>query len=461
MPNSQLTGPRTVAVGDTGSAAPASSPAATGRGRMIGTLVDQVLSSASSFLVMLLVLRRLDLAGVGAYTLGYTFSTLMLVLVRPLVLEPLLIRYTVADPSDRLAASRRAVAAAAAIGLLLGEGAAAASLAVPGKWQPVVLVSGLTLPVVLIQDAWRFHFLAAGRPWSAAANDASCLLATAVLAVVVPVAAGSNVTSMLVIWGLGPTAGVLLAHCQTRSMPSVRGAWSWLGEQWRLGVPLAGAMVLTQVAGRLVPLLAGLIAGVGAVGLIYAGLAIFMPINTLISAGRSFALPEGVRRRGLVGRRGLNRFVLVLSAGFAAVVVLFAGSLLLVPDGIGEFYAGHSWGPSRAALLPVALWVAGGAAVQGPYIGLQVHAATSAVLRCSMLWAIAQLVGVSVGAFRGGAIGAAWGIGVGSLAGLLCFWRSYHLESRGNSHQCTNICTVPAPRAMIVGTPPRPTKARR
>ena len=122
-------------------------------GRAMGALFDQAICSLSNFVVVLASIRFLGLREVGAFALAYSWATLVIVAVRSLILEDLVINFTAVGHAERRQAIRGASGAALVIGALIAAPCWAVAVLGPSAASSTLLVVGLMLPVLLLQDA--------------------------------------------------------------------------------------------------------------------------------------------------------------------------------------------------------------------------------------------------------------------------------------------------------------------
>ncbi|MGQ0844956.1 MAG: oligosaccharide flippase family protein [Sporichthyaceae bacterium] len=421
------------------------------RTRAAGSIVDQIVSSAGNFLVPFAALHHLGLAGVAACTLAYTAVTLVLGVARPLILTPLVVRFSAAGDRARRRATRMAAGASLLLGLLVLEVCAGISLLLPEAAGDVVLAAGFALVPILVQDALRYHCFASGRPWSAAVNDAVCLFAIGVATTVVVVADAVSVASLLLAWGAGVAVGAVAGCVQLRVWPRPFAGLRWIREQRDIGLPLAAGGVVTQGAGRAVPIVIGSIAGMAALGLLAAGQTLLLPINTVLAATGAFVLPECARRLSSRGARHVARILTAVSGALFVATLAYAAIVSVLPEALGRAYAGHNWDEALSMLAPVAWWSAATALCCGSWIGLQVYGASRTVLRVSIAQGALQLLGAGLGASLAGIDGGAWGIAIGSLLAAAVWATAFRratarriLEEIGSSAHPTGI---PRPRA--------------
>jgi O-antigen/teichoic acid export membrane protein len=400
--------------------------------RALAALSDQVISSLTNYVVLFAALRTLSVGDLGIFTFAYTSSLFLITVIRGLALEPLLIRFTVSDSASR----GRATAAAAGASLLIGLFTLVlvlpfATLAHNGIRSAFVGFA-VSLPVLLLQDVWRHHLFAAKRPWAAAANDAACLLCTAVLTIaVLHTMSHPSVGALLLCWGGGGTAGALLGMLQAHELPRLDRAWAWLRSNRDLGPALAGERSAESSAAQLSFMLVGVLASTVALGQLGAARAIMAPATTLTTSMAIFGVPEAARLRARP--KALTRFAAGISAVTCLAVLGSTAVLLFGPEWIGETLAGKNWHVAKTLIVPVTIWTAAAGARRGPSVALRALERGRILLALSIVTGLIVLPATVVGCLLGGARGAAWAFAVVYIGSIAMYWVVYlSIQSPGS-----------------------------
>jgi O-antigen/teichoic acid export membrane protein len=317
--------------------------------RRVVTFADQGVSSVSNFVAVAIAANVASAHEFGQFSLAYAGLLLFLGAQRALIGETLLVRYSRTGQLTRdvAAASLGAtalVAVPAVLLLLVGAATAGADAAL---W----LVMAGVAPVVLLQDNIRYLFICEGAPGKALAIDgawAVISIATMLLAV----RAGAGVEAVLLWWGAGAAAalmiGLFLAGCVPAAPAGVR--WLWLNRSFAFRY--AGEFAALNASSFAVLYLLVFPLGAAGVGALRAAQLLFSPLNTVFGALKTAVIPELVRTRGTpVFRARLHEaltVVLVLGLGWSAAV-------LLLPAGAGEFVLGETWLNAADLRLPYAV----------------------------------------------------------------------------------------------------------
>ena len=376
--------------------------------RILASVSGQALSSLTNFVVLFTAIRTLNLSEVGRFTFAYTAGLMVLVLVRSLALEPLLVRFSDADETERRMATEEAGGLSLVTGLVLAILALAVGTSTSDGTRLILLALAFAVVFLLVQDAWRFHFFAGRQPWKAAANDAVCLGATIAATAISLRIWEPTVASLLVAWGAGNLAGAVAGAIQTKVLPHPGLATSWLKRTGDLGFRFLGESALERLLAQASFMVLGVIAGVSAMGQVGAARTLLTPTTTLINAVNAVAVPEAVKLRSehqLVRLKHLMWGTLA-SVGFA--VALISVLIWALPLGFGEKLVGPNWGPGASLALPLGLGFAALGAREGPRAILRAYGRSRLMLRLAMVTSPLLIAFTALGALIGGAHLAVW-----------------------------------------------------
>ncbi|MCP2336625.1 hypothetical protein [Actinomadura rupiterrae] len=224
-------------------------------------------------------------------------------------------------------------------------------------------------------------------------------------------------------WGAVLGAGLLLLHELPRSFAEWAIGGLLLGgsliagscgsrrpslDGFRPGSGRAEVVARAAVAasGYGVLLLAGALAGLGAVGALWAVRVLFGPVGVVIAAGRSLALAE----LGRVGPERRARAAALVSITLALAGLVAGAGLAALPSSAGHALLGTTW----SAVVPLLGLVAVERVLAGAAVG------PSAALRAfqDVPGLDALRVAAAAGAVVVAGAGAAWGGAPGAAAGL-------------------------------------------
>ncbi|MDN5751397.1 MAG: hypothetical protein L0H64_23340, partial [Pseudonocardia sp.] len=243
-------------------------------------IADQAVSSLTNFALGIVVARALDVAGFGVFGLAWVTYGVVLNVSRGLCSDPFTVRFSGAEPVDRDPAVVRMTGCTLLVGTVAGAVTVGVGAALDGQLGAAFVALGLVLPGVLLQDAWRFAFFAAGTGRRSFLNDlawAALLVPALAIASAMP-----SVFAFVLAWGISGGLAGMLGCVQARLRPRPGESAGWLREQRDLGprylienLSLSGAAQL-----RLFGL--GAIAGLAAVGAIRGGALLIGPFLALV-----------------------------------------------------------------------------------------------------------------------------------------------------------------------------------
>lgn len=375
--------------------------------RAAWTLVGQVASSATSAALAVLLARSVDAEGFGAFGIAFAVFTLVIGMTRAVVTTPLLVHHSAAPAASQAGPARQCAGASLAVGLAAGSLCLAAAAVVPGELRVALAVLGLSLPGVLVQDAWRQALFTAARPRDAALNDLVWAAVQAALSALVLSSGAASTATLMATWGAGALVGALLGARQLGGRPLLSGALPWARRHGPTGARLGAEYALVMGAHTLVTLALGAVAGLGATGAVRGAQTLLGPLQVLVFAAGSFVVPSLARRRASHGRAGLTTLAVKTSLTTGGLAVAVVGALLLLPDAWGRALLGDSWAGASRVLLPLGLLAVAVGASQGAVLSLKL-ARADLLLRAATAFAPLVLVGGLVGAVVAGAVGAAW-----------------------------------------------------
>lgn len=374
------------------------------RRRVAWGLADQILSSASNFLVAFLAANQLAAGDFGSFVLALAVCNLVAWLARALASDPLSVAHA-ADDADRLRAAVRASATTALlVGVLSGAAVAGIGLLLGGDLGLLFLVTALVLPGVTLQDNIRFGLLVGKRPRAMFVNDLVWLVLQVPLLVVVLVLEGSP-AALLAVWGASGTLCALVGLRQAGVLPGAPGVVrDWLARHRSLWPYFALENVVYQATNVALLIIISALATLAEVGGVRAALLIFTPFTVLSRGIVSVVVPEFARHAsdpGWVRRRGL-----VLGLMLVPLTLAWTGLALLIPDRAGDATLGDSWQYAEPLVLLVGLTVTVSMFLTGPQVGMRALGAARNGLTARVASAALVLVCAAVGAAWDGARGA-------------------------------------------------------
>jgi O-antigen/teichoic acid export membrane protein len=397
-------------------------------GRLTWGLADQAVASMVSFVVGLYVARSLGVAQFGAFSLAWVTYGVVLNISRGLATDPLAVRYSGVRRAEWRAAVTRSSGTAILVGLLAGAVCVVAGLALGGTTGSAFVALGPVLPVLLLQDSWRFAFFVSGRGSAAFASDLTW--AAVLIPLLLLAARDPSVTRFVLAWGAAAAVAALVSGIQARVLPRPSATRSWLLAHRDLGPRYLIENVSVSGAGQLRAYGLGAIAGLSAVGAVRGAELLLGPFFIVLTGVGMVAVPEAARvlRRS---PRALTRFCLLLGGAQAVAALVWGLALLLaLPDAAGRELLGAVWDTASALILPATLSVACASFSTGAAAGLRALGVARRSVRAQLLASAVYVTFAVTGAAVDGAVGSAWGAALATSIGALIWWWSLTEEMR-------------------------------
>jgi O-antigen/teichoic acid export membrane protein len=396
---------------------------ARGRGRRFGWgLADQAVSSLTNFAVSLYVARSLGAVQFGAFALAYVTYSFILNASRGLATDPLLVRFSGAQPP----AWRRAVASctgtALAVGLVAGAAMLAVAMLLSGTARIAFFAMGLTMPGLMLQDSWRFAFFAAGRGGQAFLNDIVWALAMVPGLLALKITDRETVLWFVLVWGASANVAAAVGPLQARVTPRLLDAWSWVIRHRDLSFRYLAENTAFSGAAQLRITFLGVISGLAAVGSVQAAWVLMGPFLAAFMGISLVTVPEAARLLKQSPRK-LKLFCLAIGGG-AALAALVWGIVLQIalPIGVGHIVLRSLWRLTYPLVLPVTIWVMATCMTVGASAGLRALGASRRSLRAMVLSSVILVVASVLGAMVGDALGAVRGMAIAGLIAIFAWW---------------------------------------
>ncbi|HEX6568378.1 MAG TPA: hypothetical protein VF015_04410 [Acidimicrobiales bacterium] len=382
-------------------------------------MADQGISSLSNVVVSIFVARSLSAVGFGAFGAATVAYLLALGATRALIGEPLLSRYSSADPETRRSLVADLLGAALVTSLVCAGVVWVVGVAVGGVAGSALLALAVVLPLVMVQDTWRYVFII-DRPGGAVVVDAVWL--AAVCAVLAAAPAGADAAWFVVAWGatggLGAVAGMIVGRGSLAVPRPVR----WLRRNRDMGVRFLGEFVTGQAVGQVVLAGVGAIAGLSVIGAVRAAQVFYGPLNTIHQGIYLALVPEGART---ASARHLRRLMVGASVALVAVAGAWMCVGLVMPDAWGTALFGETWGEAGGLMLPMGLAMIAGSAATGGFAGVRALGDAAESLRARLRTVGPQLLLPLAGTVVAAGQGFAVGFGLGHAASAAIWWAAF------------------------------------
>ncbi|MFM9593053.1 hypothetical protein ACKI1J_13160 [Streptomyces scabiei] len=402
-------------------------------GRLSWGLADQAASSMTNFAVGIYVARSLGLTAFGAFSLAWVTYGVVLSVSRGLATDPLVVRFSGVPQASWRGAVARSSGTALGVGGAIGAGCLAVGLASGGPVGAAFACLGVMLPGLLLQDAWRYSFFAAGTGRKAFVND--LVWGVALVPAMVVAARVGTVAAFVLAWGASAAVAAVYGCFQSGVRPHLAGAHAWLRDHRDLGSRYLVENTSLSGAAQLRAYGLGAIVGVGAVGVVRGAELLLGPFLAVLMGLSLVTVAEAARVLRRAPHR-LGRFCLLLGGAQAVAALLWGAALLLVPDRYGELVLGGVWPAASQLIVPATLGVAGAGLGTGAAAGLRALGAARRSLRCQLFASTCYVGGGLGGAAAAGTVGSAWGVAAATLAGSAVWWlqlrsalREHHQDS--------------------------------
>ena len=400
------------------------------RRRLGWGVADQAVSSLTNFAVNIYIVRTLGADQYGAFALAFVTYGFVLQASRGLATDPLLVRFSGSDgPTWRRAVSG-ASGTATLTGLVGGGLVLAMSYFLNGPTRMAFLALGITLPLLMLQDSWRFAFFAIGRGRQAFLNDTVWAVGLIIALAYLRFAGIANVFWYVFAWGASAGLGAAFGVLQAKVVPKLSRSREWLSRQRDLGFRYLVEGTSYSAAGLLRNYGIGLILGLTALAHIQAANTLMGPFQVILYGMALAALPEAIR---ILNRspRHMMLFCVTCSVGLALVALAWGVTIMVaLPRGLGESLLGPIWKPTYALVFPTTLFMMGGCASAGAATYMRALGAARRSVRAALFTAIATLLGALVGAVEGGAVGAMLGSAAAAFLGALVYWWQLRITLR-------------------------------
>jgi len=375
-----------------------------------------------------LVLRTLPLSEFGVFTLAYVSYSLALGVSRAIVGDLLVIRFSRVSVTDRREGVARAAGVAVALGCATGLLAVVASFGLGGTLSTSLLALGAFLPLLLVQDCWRYAFFAEGRPGRAVVNDSVWAVLQFSIMGWMLLATEPTSAAFITAWGLAGAAAAAVGLLQIRIWPDVGAVRSWLRTHGDLAYWFAGESIVGAGLREARWIAVAVVAGTTAIGSVRGSRVPFSPLNVLFQGITPFAIHRGVRAAEHDPHR-VEGWLGVLS-GLLMVSAIVPGLLmgLVVPDLWMAWLLPGKWPELRPFVLYMTVTVSAEGVIAAMRIGLRVLQDARGSLRAETVGSSVALVVTVAGGVAFGGLGAAGGFALGSVLAA-GFWVAMHRRS--------------------------------
>lgn len=387
-------------------------------------IADQAFSSGTNFALGVLIARTVDLASFGAFSLAFAAYTLLLSIMRGYPMDPLAIRYAAAEPQAFRHAASAATGTVLVVGVIAGAGFIVLGTVTPGSFSQALLALGITLPGLLLQDAWRSTFFASGQGRLAFFNDFLwAVIEFPALAILILMGGGSVFWAVLA-WGGSATIAAVAGIVQAGVVPRPWLTRAWWHEHVDLGPRFIAEATGRVVAGQIQLYGVGIVAGLTTVGALRAGQLLFGPIQVIMFGISMIGVPEGARALAVSVQR-LRRAAYAFSGGLLLFAIAWGITVLVLPDAFGRLLLRSAWDPARSLAVPLFAYYCANTLTYGGGMAIRALAAAGRSLRVTAVTSVLTVVCGISGAAVAGATGSAWALAaVACVGAVLWTWQA-------------------------------------
>jgi O-antigen/teichoic acid export membrane protein len=401
-----------------------------GVSRLSWGVADQAVSSVTNFAMSIYIARTLGAVQFGAFSLAYVTYSFALNASRGLATDPLMVRYSGAN----IWAWRRAVAdctgTASLVGLAGGAVVLAVSLMLSGTARAGFLALGLTLPVLLLQDSWRYAFFALGRGVQAFINDMVWAGTLIPALLFLRLSGHGDVFWCVLVWGATAAVAAAVGPLQAKVLPRPAATFGWISKHRDLGPRYLVENTANSSAAQLRTYSVGIVAGLAAVGYLQAANTLMGPFLVIFMGISLVTVPEAARVLREKPAK-LRQFCLIVGSALAVMAMLWGFALLIMlPRGLGNWLLGPIWRPTYGLVLPFAISFAGACFSVGAMAGLHALGNAKRSVRAMVITSAVYVACSLGGAYLDGARGAAWAGAVATPIGAILWWLQLSAATR-------------------------------
>lgn len=389
-------------------------------------MVDQGASSLSNIVVGIFAARALSAEEFGAFSAAWIAYLVAIGACRALVGEPLLSLYSHEGAERRTRRVPSLLGATVTVSVVVAGVSAVVGIALDGSVSTALLAFAAIVPLVLLEDTWRFVYIV-DRAGVALALDVVWLVA---VCVVLP-SAPEDVTAawFVVAWGLGAFPALLAAALA--DLRSFTWRWpllTWLRQERATSSRFFGEFLSVQLGQQATMGAVGSISGMAALGAVRASQILYGPLNTVHRGIYMAVVPDGARTRDDPPR--LRRLATRATLLIVAAAVGWMAIALAIPDSIGVQLFGDTWAEGQDLIVPMGLAMIAGSAATGGFAGVRSLGDARASLRARLTSLPGEFVLPLLGTWWGGAVGFALGFAAARVVTAIVWWRAFLAHCR-------------------------------
>jgi hypothetical protein len=383
--------------------------------RIIWMIADQVLSSGTNLLLLILVLRASSGPVFGAFSAALIVQGLLLACSRAMICEVLLLRVRVNPQNARSDRSR-------ALSLVLGSSVVVALIMVSvGAFlreplQGFFLAMAAAVPFVHLQDLQRYLAFARAQARTAVGLDLGWLITQVGVSAIV-LSTTRDPVYLVLSWAAGAAISAIAGLLVSRWKPVWYGIGDLVQQERGRSATFLGDFALSTGVAQVAYLCLPAVLTLAGFGLLRFALAVTSPLTNLLAVVRIVTLSYFGRLHS--PNRLTWRVLMGVGACNASATIAFVGVLLLIPAHTGMIILGPLWLQARPlvvlAAIAEAVRVAGFPAIDF----LKAFAAGPALLITRAGIGLITATGLLVGGAIAGPRGALIALGLANLLALV------------------------------------------
>lgn len=389
-------------------------------GRAGAAMVDQVLSSGTGLLLVVLVAREATPATFGALSVALVVNGLALGINRSAVGEVVVLRLRSQD-HDPVRTGRLGLGLAVVSGLVTAVALGLAGAVIGGEVGTFLGLIAVAAPAVHAQDLHRHVAYGTGRVDHAIALDGTWMAVQGAASAALIASSSATPARLVAAWAAGAACSALVGSVRHRRPP----AWSGVEPWWR------------EQRSRSLAFVTDFLVSTGLVQMSFVALSILLPLDefgalrvAFVSMSPLANLLAGVRALTLAHLAGLAHLptqalvrAIQVAAAFVAASAIYGTSLVLLPDRWGAELFGETWAEAAPLIAVVAVGEVLRLSTFGAIDLVKVLGPPRALVQTRTVAAAGVVVGLLLGAAVAGPRGAAACMAAGYAIATVIWWR--------------------------------------
>lgn len=367
-------------------------------------VLDQIVSSGSTFIFIVVAAKALNASEVGAISFAFELYLLGVFAARGVAGDPLTSRYSGLTNDELRPYIRSSAAAAMLMGVGLGILLALGSFFADPPLRYVLLVGAVALPGLTLQDFVRSALIVQGRVRATFVND--CLWTFGQVPVLI-VATKIN-PSAPTVFGAWAATGALAALIGLLQLGTGIGVPSavrpWLRETRDLWPYYLGDNLVYELTSLTFLVVVSATAGLAAMAGFRVAMTMYSPLSLVGRGVITVSVAMLARRRS--DPESVRRNALLISAVLTPFAIGWGLVMLVLPMSVGEAFFGESWHEAHPLVFLASFVCAGSLFSTGAIVGMRALGAGRHTLTGRLIFA----VGAGACATIGGILGQATGV---------------------------------------------------